>query len=200
MADYAAANVVWGGSTTTLLALMKLLSGITDTSKDALYSGFLQVAGDAAEAYTDRVLLEQTVTERIARSRSPILLHNPQVASLDAVTLDGVDVLVDYELFYEGNLAYLTKSRYAASANCNFDQLDVEYTAGYGPLPSELGYALVRTAMLYDDQDDAGPVRKESVVGVGSFEYDTSSALATSVGGLPDKVMQVLDKYRRLQA
>lgn len=200
MADYAAAVTPWGGSNTTLLDLMKLLAGVTGSTRDVEFSGLLQVAGEAAEQYTDRVLAEDTVIDMIARSRSPVTLHHPEFQSLTTVEVDGVDVSADYETFNDGGLTYLASSRSGATKQTSFNQMVVTYVAGFDPLPTNLAYTIVRMAMIYEQQSEGGVVRRESVVGVGSFEFDTTAALQANVGGLPDSARAVLDRYRRLQA
>ena len=203
MADYSTATVAWSGNTLTLLELLKqqLDMCITDTSRDDELSLWLQMAGEACEAYCDNALAAGDVTERHAVTFSPVSLRYWPVFSTDTatITIDGEDVTADYEFFYGPGVDYVTVSRTSRTCPDQFKQMDITYEAGYEPLPTDLGYAIVATARNYDSGVvGTGEVKKESVVGVGSIEYATSADDTGSFGSLSSVTVTTLDKYRRL--
>lgn len=198
-ADYAAATITWGvGGTITLLELFKKKLDICNNWQDEFLSLYLQMAGEASEAYCDNVLAEQEVTESHPGTFSPVSLRYYPVSTLDSVTVDGDDKTTDYETFKSEGIDYVTVNRTSANYPDGFKQFNITYTAGYEPIPADLGAAIVRAAVSYESGIGAtGEVKKESVVGVGSIEYSTSADDGQSVGMLSASVTGVLDKYRR---
>jgi hypothetical protein len=178
---------------------MKDILGITDNAQDVELSMYLQIAGDACEKYIDNKIAEQTVTEDIARPYEPVDLRYWPVVTLDSVTLDAVDVTADYELYRTDGIAWSVKNKCGYSQKGCFDQMTITYTAGYEPIPTDLGYAVVVAGIAYQSERGAvsGAVKRESVVGVGSVEYDTGDDTATGVGLLPAGIIPVLDGYKR---
>jgi len=204
MADYAAATIAFGdaGSTSkTLLALLKELLGecqVASVARDEELTMFLQIAGEAAERYTNNALAQKTVTESFKHSntRRP-LLYFPYVAdSLATVEIDGEDVTADYEVVISGGRAYLVKTRCETVVSCCISPMFVTYDAGHDPLPSELGYAIAQAAKAYAQNATGGLVKKESVVGVGSLEYETADSGAVQFGKLPAGTQSILDQYQ----
>jgi hypothetical protein len=61
----------------TLLDLFKVQMDTSkgDTSKDALYSQYLEMAGIAAENYIDNIIEQRNVTENISHARTPVALR-----------------------------------------------------------------------------------------------------------------------------
>jgi hypothetical protein len=202
-ADYCAATIEWGGNTMTLLDLMKkqLDMCTTDTSMDAELCLWLQMAGEACEAYCDNVLAAQDVTERHPATHSPVSLRYWPVSDVTnaTVVIDGQDVSTDYEFFYGGGVDFITVSRTGRTLPDGFKQMDITYRAGYEPLPSDLAYAIVAAGNSYNSGiAGTGEIKRESVVGVGSVEYATSADQAGNYGVLSSNVIATLDKYRRL--
>lgn len=197
MADFASATTTWGSESTTLLELMKLLSGIADTSQDVTLSMYLEIAGVAAEGYTDNILLHRNVVQQVAKPHSPVRINHPSYTGLVSVVVDGDTVTDDYEVFREDGVAFLTTSRSSISRAGTFAQMNITYTAGYNPLPPDLAYAIVRTAMTYEDSDFSGSPRRETVVGVGTIEYGNGADAGVV---LTQASMAVLDRYRNWSA
>jgi hypothetical protein len=76
--------------------------------------------------------------------------------------------------------------------------MNIAYTAGYEPLPADLGAAIATAAISYEQGTGAsGEVKKESVVGVGSIEYSVSTDDGGADGFLSAAVTGTLDRYRR---
>jgi hypothetical protein len=200
-ADYANATIEYGAGPTsiTLLELVKQRLGIVDNSRDDELSMYLQIAGEACEAYCDNVLAEQPTTEQHAATFSPIALRYFPLVTLNAVTVDGEDKTADYETFESEGVDYVTSSRTSTTCDGGFKQMNIAYTAGYEPLPADLGAAISSAAISYETGTGAtGEVKKEMVVGVGSIEYTTSNDTSSgSTGMLSSSVTGTLDKYRR---
>jgi len=197
-ADYAAATIVYGANTITLLELIKQKLNITDTAQDDELSLYLQIAGEACETYCDNVLAEQATTEQHPVKSSPIALRYYPFVTLNAVTVDGDDVTADYETFESEGVDYVTSSRTGCTNPDGFKQMNIAYTAGYEPLPADLGAAIASAAISYEHGTGAtGEVKRESVVGVGSIEYNTSTDDNGSDGFLSAAVTGTLDRYRR---
>ncbi len=203
-ADFANATIQWGTApeTLTLLDLMKQLQGIADNSKDTDYAMYLQMAGEACERYIDNKLALQDVKEEYEREVIPVALRYWPAPALTSVTVDGEDVTADWTVYYQDGVPWATTTPGAWETGTSFEQVSIAYTAGYEPLPTEVGYAIVSTAITYTNAggSTAGAIKKESVVGVGSIEYTTESDGATGIGLLSLGTMGTLDLYRRINA
>jgi hypothetical protein len=200
MTDFANATIEWGTTpdSITLLALLKSQLGITDTVRDDELSMYLDMAGNAAEQYIDNIIQQREVKEYLAHDQNPIPLRYWPASTLSSVTLDGDDVTAEYEEIAQDGLTWVLKSTCSYSKTA-FRQVIVTYSAGYEPLPTDLGYAIVTGGAAYEAQlVTGGPLQKEVINGVGSLTYDTSSSVASSVGLLPAAVIAVLDTYRRI--
>lgn len=196
MSDFAAATIAWGSETITLLQRVKDIQCITDDGQDDEIALYLQMAGEGAESYCDNKLCLQACTEQIARSHSPVALRYWPFVSLTTVVDDTEDVTADWETFISDGVAYVTSNRTAINHATGFQQLVLEYQAGYEPLPAELGEAICR-ASINLGQQATGAVKKESVVGVGSVEYQTDDGI---YGGFTSGQLSILAKYARWYA
>ena len=200
-ANFAIATVEWGTTpdSITLLQLTKDLMGITDNSRDDELSMYLQMAGEACEKYIDNKLAQQEVKEDVASAHSPFSLRFWPSSAPTAISIDGEDVLADFTAYISDGIMWISKSTSSSESTCGFKQMTVTYTAGYEPLPAEIGYAISRTAIAYEAQQGAssGAVKKEVVQGVGSIEYATDADSVGSVGLLSPATVGVLDMYRR---
>jgi hypothetical protein len=200
--DYAGATIEWGTTpdTITLLELTKQLLGIVDNSRDTELSMYLDMAGRACELYCDNKLVEQDVVEELAMSRSPVALRYWLADTLSSVTIDGVDETANWTMYRSDGVAWITESVSGHSHSTSFDKMAIGYTAGFNPLPSEVGYAISTVAISYDEAggSSVGSVKKEVVTGVGSLEYVTASDVDGNVGQISPAVIGVLEKYKRL--
>ena len=190
------AEVAAGGVTQTLLEFTKTIMGITDNTQDAALSASLDIAGNAAELYIDNIIDQRDVTERFKDDKSPQQLRYWPVQTLVLVEVDGSDVTANRYSIVQDGLYWVLKS---ADGSCvDWTQMDITYTAGYDPIPEALAYAIAIGAAAYDQNVvTAAPLKKETVVGVGSMEYDTGLAVSTSYGSLPASSTSILDAYRR---
>lgn len=198
-ANYSASTIEYGAAQSiTLLELVKQKLGIVDNSQDDELTMYLQIAGEACEAYCDNVLASQDVTERHAVSFSPVALRYFPTTALVSVTVDTDDLTANYSIFSSEGVDYITTSTTGKTCPSGFNQLDIVTTAGYEPLPADLGAAIASAAISYEQGTGAtGEVKKESVVGVGSIEYNTSTDDNGSDGFLSAAVTGTLDRYRR---
>jgi len=201
MTDFANDVIEWGSTPTqlTLLELMKQIMGIVDTARDVELSMYLDMAGNAAERYIDNIIEQREVTEKIAKKYVPVPLRYYPVTTVTSVLVDGVESIADFTQGQDDGIEWLLEgiSNYTMSAS--FKQMNIVYTAGFNPLPAEVGFAIVRTAIGYSENASAGgPVRKQVIEGVGSIEYDTSSSESSGVGMLSASTTAALDPYRRL--
>jgi hypothetical protein len=202
MVDYPNATIPYGGSTITLLDFVKNNLCINDSSQDDDLSLYIQIAGEAAERYTDNVLGQDTVTEYIAAAYSPVALRYWPFVSLTSVVedktgitddTDETDVTEDWQVFVTDGVAYAK-----ADGRCgtSWNQLKITYVAGYDPLPVDLANVIAMAGISFG-QNVTGAVKKESVVGVGSIEYVTDDI---SYGAFTSASLMVLDKYKRWHA
>jgi hypothetical protein len=197
---YAEATIVWGTSTMTLLDLLKKQMDIceNDSSQDEMLSLWLQIAGEACENYVNNVLALKEVTEQHAGTFSPVSLKYYPVVSLTTITVDGEDVTADYELFEGTGIDYATVSRTSCTNAEAFKQMTLTYQAGFEPLPTDVGFAIVKTGQSYSNETGGtGQVKAESVVGVGRIEYSVDEASSGSYGSLSNSVIAILDNYRK---
>jgi hypothetical protein len=159
---------------------------------------YLDMAGTACEGYIDNKIVAQDVTEQFAMSRTPVGLRYWPAGDVANVTIDSVDVTAEYETYTSDGIQWEAKETCGSSRSTCFDQMSITYSAGYDPVPSDLGYVLARTGMAYGNQaGGVGSVRKESVVGVGSIEYQTDEDAEGSSGLISSASISVLQKYRR---
>jgi hypothetical protein len=198
MVDYAGATVVWSGGTTTLLERTKKALNITDSSQDEDISLYLDLAGTSCEAYMDNKIVSQPVVESYAFSQTPIPLRFYPASDLTSVIIDGLETVDDWELFTTDGITYALSDRYSTIRSGHFNQLTISYTAGYDPVPSDLGYVLVLTAISYKDQTSGtGTIKKEVINNVGSVEYAIADQLTGAVGLISAPSVSVLNRYRR---
>ena len=197
--DFSAATIEWGANTITLLDLMKDILGITDNARDIELSMYLQAGGEACERYIDNVIAQHDVNENFRIVTNPKALRYWPVTALTAVTIDGTDVTADWELFTEDGVAWSVKDKCNRDSGSCFEQMVVTYTAGYEPLPADLGYAVVIAGIAYESEQGgvSGSVKRESVVGVGTIEYSTGDDAVSGVGALSPSVIGSLEPYRR---
>jgi hypothetical protein len=193
-------NVTAGGVTQTLLEFTKSILGITDASKDASLSVNIDIAGRACERYIDNIIAKVEVKEQFKDSFTPIPLRYWPADNLVSVFVDGQDVTADYETVTQDGIFWTLRSlrTLQPTEDTRWKQMDVSYDAGYDPIPEDLAYAIATAGIAYENNvASGGPIKKETVVGVGSVEYDTALQEATSVGMLPASAVGALEPYRR---
>ena len=206
MSNFAGAVIEYGNPPVqvTLLSLMKKQLGIEDyeTCRDDELSMYLDMAGAACERYIDNIINERDVKESFKTDQHPIALRYNPVTALVGISVDGEDVLEDYELFHEEGLHWSVKNRCGWHEGSCFEQMILTYTAGYNPLPADLAFAVVTASRGYESGTGGsiGGIKKEVISGVGSIEYNTDDSTGGSVGLLAPSVTGVLDTYMRKYA
>ena len=118
---------------------------------------------------------------------------------ISAVTVDGVDQTADWKTYKTDGVTWASPSATSLSKTNYFNQLDITYSAGFEPVPSDVGYAIASVAIAYQQAggSSVGSVKKESIVGVGSVEYVTGTDVDGNVGLISPSIIGVLDKYKR---
>jgi hypothetical protein len=196
-----------------MLALLKSLLGITDGTQDAELTLTLEMAQSLVEDYLGRSLnyAEYEDWVEVTHGQDTIVLKNHPVE----VVLEIKDAATDLSIVYESG--YIVKPsgevRFRSSGQ---GDLVVSYMGGYLELPAWAMYAIVQTASaIWNAQGTGGAgagggaslgaVKKETVYGVASIEYETggsSSAAAGTVGGtsqhgaIPALVAHSLEQHR----
>lgn len=203
--DYAGANVEWAGGTMTLLELLKQILEIdpADNTQDDTLSMYLDIAGTTAEKYIDNKIASQPVIEKFSRSKTPVDLRYYPAADVTEVLVDGEDVTTDYQVFNDDGIVWSVKDKCSGSVSCCFEQMKISYTAGYDPIPTNLGYVIALTASNMETGSvSSGAIKRESVNGVGTIEYATAADQESSgsYGPISAGSTQVLDMYRRWHA
>jgi hypothetical protein len=185
-----------------------------DATQDVQIAAAMSVALAYAENYCDRNFLFK---RQIARKR---------------FTRFGEDIFMDrYPIGRVYAITYVTSGMAIASTNyfvhaqsgiVDIHQqglpVDIDYDGGFKALPADLEYALWKMfGVVWADFDPAagggvvaagpsiGAVKKQTIVGVGSIDYETGSAPATAVAGvaadlsavMPGAVQATLDSYAR---
>lgn len=208
--------------TVTLLDYLKDYLDITDDNQDAALGAALNMAGPTIETYLDRVVAKRLVTEYFPHHFGTVELHNMpvDVGAGVTVTLDG-DAQTGFELFlYRGQTAFLTRGKQRQDYPMDwrvFEQVEVQYTAGYDPLPVDMANGIIWTAgLIYQGQGSGnipggsgtGEVKSMTIYDVGSISYDVGSSGSSggdggyfgSPGIIPDAAAQTLMRYKRMAA
>ena len=198
-ADYASATIEWGANTLTLLELVKQLLDVADNSQDVELSMYLDMAGSACEDYCDNKLVQQDVTEQYAMAQYPIALRYWITGAISDVTIDGLDETASWKTYSSDGVTWATPITTGDYLAGSFKQLSITYSAGFEPVPSDVGYAIASVAIAYQQSGGStvGSVKKESIVGVGSVEYVTDTEVNGNVGLLSPSILGVLNKYKR---
>jgi len=203
----------------TLLDELKAFLGITDTLQDAELTSALNKSGPMVETYLDRVIAAREVTEEYAHHFGTVTLHNLPVdtAAPVTVTLNGVDQ-TDYSIWLNrGKMGHLSRTGVSRDTPLDwrkYDQVDVVYTAGYSPIPSDLAQGIVWTAadMYASDGTGAAPggasgaVKSMSINDVGSISYDVGgssgggSGIWSAPGVISEQSAQIVSRYKRMSA
>lgn len=225
-ADFSSAFASLSGvqSDQTLLELLKLYLGIdpADTSDDEALTRALNIAGDSIETYLDRVVVLREVTEYFPHHFGTVILHEPQVnltqnltVYLNGVAQSGYSAWLD-----RGKFAHLSRSGIRQDTPMDwrvYDQVDVVYSAGYDPLPSDLAQAIVYTAAdLFNSEGTgslpgggggSGEIKSMTIHDVGSISYDVGGSSGSSGDGgfgstgiVPDTAALMLTRYKRMSA
>jgi hypothetical protein len=197
---------------------LKYFLGIdaSETSNDPKLTRALNLAGPAIETFLDRVVAERLVVEDFRHHFGTVVLHNSPVQPGVVVKIDGV-ADTGYEVYTYRKLAYLTRQGFRPDVPMDwrrFERVEVEYTAGFNPVPSDLAYAIVMTAgSLYAAEGtgaapggSSGDIKMLQIYDVGSVSYDVGAEGATASPGISNpgiissQAAEVLSRYKRIQA
>lgn len=183
------------------LAAIKARLGVTDASRDAELTSWVDTIAAQLEAYTNNCLLPRAITETIHREYSGpyVVLSFATSNSLASLTIDGAAVsLSDYLMYSGGVLAR------ADGATLPDGSIVAEYAAGYDPIPSELTEAALECAAAREAAKTAPVgVARESVPDVGDVTYVAlGDGLAKGPTGatLPWAAAALVSKLKRTYA
>ena len=222
-ADFSGAfSNVSGAPQQTLLDQLKLFLGIPieDDQFDEALTRALNQAGDTLEKYLDRIIVKRETIEHYPHHFGTVVLHEPQVDPTANLTvyLNGV-VQSGYDIYMmRGKVAHLTRIGHSLDVPMDwriYDQVDVTYTAGYDPIPSDLAYAITLYAsLLYTAEGTGsipsaggGDIKQFQLYDVGTVSYDTGSSASTGGGSggstiqagmIPAEVAQSVQFYKRM--
>jgi len=224
--DYSAAfsaayvTILPSGGKIDLLTLFKLYLGERGATRDCQLIVHLEMASTFIEKYIDNIIMKRKVIERFVHRQWPIVLRYNPTGDFLRFDLDGKPVAVgsgDYKwwVYVEDGLTWLSPSNNGCCAifrECRFRQIEIEYEAGYDPIPPDLAHAMLLTAAGLENKQGTGKIniggegviKKEVIQGVGSLEYDTSQSggvnMTGAVGPIPFEAVEILNLYRRLYA
>lgn len=194
-----------------MLAMLKLILGITDDTQDDYLNSLLAQSQEYVEGYLDRKLDVDTYQDYVEVSnRSTIDLRQYPAIKINLIeNLDGNEI--------EGYRLVKPSGRIRLSRIVDGDFV-VDYEAGYDPLPAWAQRAIVDTAAAVHGVNTSGgassgggsgAIKSEEIVGVAKVTYDVGSSSSGvfsigddngSVGMLPFSVVQMLEPHKNRYA
>ena len=146
------------------------------------------------EGFLRRQLKAEKVTDVYRFVSAPILLRRYPVLDVHAIDADGSSIDVNVvEVNGESGVLFHNFGRKR--------KVQVTYTGGYEELPQDLKYVIFTLAnsFIQGAVDDVRPVKKETVYGVQSIDYVTSSQME-GYGEMYAELgayVSILERYRR---
>jgi hypothetical protein len=186
---------------------------VGDTTQDLPIQAAMNVALAYAENYCDRNFgyNRETITKTYSRFDEKIFVDRYPIAKIWSVSHTGGSVI-------NANQYNVHKNAGLILLDSGSGKVDVDYEGGFLFFPADLEYALWKMfASVWADFDPAagggvvaagpaiGSVKKQTIVGVGSIEFETGSAPAAASGTvaadlsavMPGAVQATLDSYAR---
>jgi len=196
-----------------LLELFKLYLGIDplDLTRDAELTAYLERAIELIDDYLDRELLEATHTDKIEGPKDFIKVRNHPIktGTVTRIEIDGnTEDLAEYRIYdKEGLVKKISGTCLVSFTGC---WVEIDYTGGYDPLPGWAQEAIVQTALAFltfteaggQSTTTAGGVKKESIPGIYTVEFDSSSSSDTgassdfAINNIPSSVQMLLEKHK----
>jgi hypothetical protein len=203
---------------TKFLEQLKFLLGIdpTDTSQDAELTKYIEIALATIEDYLGRALSRQAHAEEIFDSpMETIIVRNWPIVSVESIEVDNVvQDISNFSWTAKRSIIFWTaesRQKFYRNAVARFrfaTAIKINYTAGYtdDDIPQWLTTAVCFTAAAYANLEGrgvtgAGAVKKFSIPGVYSEEYETGTSItgaseANGVGFIPPTAQTILNMYR----
>lgn len=193
-----------------VLPKLKPLIGveIVDVSRDAELTGYVESAISAISTFLGYTIDSTEYQEYHDNVNGIVILKKRPVVSVTTLQIDGVDAdMSNYRVKTQAGIISPKGGKPGISA----DEVYVVYSAGYTTYPVWLEDAIANTAAYFaelaetgsgNNVDQTGPVKKETVYGISSIEYDTSSIQgsvadkSTNSYGIPDNVLTMLESHR----
>jgi len=193
-----------------LLLLMKLYLGVDplDLTRDAELTAYINRAIGMIEAYLGRGILTAAYTDSLDVPGEHIKVKNWPLVTLTELKLDGeVQDLAELRLYLDlGMIKKISGFCLVSMRGCF---AEFSYTGGYpDPLPVWLEESIIQTALSIKNDTESGGggssgnLKRESVQGVYSVEYETGNTSSSSVegnfspGSLPDSVLTILESQK----
>lgn len=208
-----AAPAVDQGMIDTLKGLLGI--DLLDATRDAELTAYLNTAIRIAEKYCDAYLVYQEAVATFQHDQQSFRLTGGPVAGIVSVTIDGVDELANVDFYTQSNATRLSKwvDDYIHTLRV-FKPVEVHYAAGYETVPQDIVYALALIAAALENLQGraaittelgTGAIKKKSIVGVGSVEYDVGTTVIGGIGSgsdahgvIPMQAVALLSSYREI--
>ena len=179
----------------TTRASIKQVLGIPTaiTEHDDYVDVLVAVVDTEILGYTGISALTQTTfTEKhdvTEQGQSQVLLRNFPVSSVSSMKLGGTTVATgDYYL--DSDIGVIRLTTLGATFSTGRQNIEVEYSAGYATVPNDLSYAAsLLAASHFNGGRHAGMLYEQ----VGTYRYRRRE-------GLPEDVINILSRYRRIFA
>lgn len=196
-----------------------------DGSQDVEITAAMNAALAFAEHYCDRRFLfaRETLTKYLNRDMEGVFVDRYPITRVHGMSGNGlrsIGAAAKYATHNSAGVIYLKHHNWAFGNDwANDGTVTVDYEGGYKTLPADLEYALWSIfGALWPTFDPSsvstgggvsvaiGAVKKRSIVGVGSVEYETGGGGTTSTGGvlaadwsavMPGSVQALLSLYVR---
>ncbi len=197
---------------------------VTDLSQDAEIGMAMNAALAYAEHYCDRRFLyaREKIQKVYDRANEAVFVDRYPIVQVHAIS--GASASGGWKLTHDSAGIIFGGNRggygYGGGGyHRNFGQtVTIDYEGGYKALPADLEYAFWKmfgsvwgdydpstTAAIVTGGPAIGAVKKQTIVGVGSIDYETGSAPASAAAGvaadlsavMPGAVQATLDMYAR---
>jgi hypothetical protein len=174
-----------------------------DGGRDTELQGYINRAIDLHNGYLSRKLQKESYTSEMHKNfERNIQVINYPIDTVTEIRIDGeVQDLANFRVWK--NRGIIEKVDENRTIKITGYHLELDYTAGYDPMPGDLLEAEAMTAMSLESLSGAAitntGVKRESVTGVSTVEYfdpGTSRAAKGGFSQIPEGARDILDLYR----
>jgi hypothetical protein len=189
------------------LATAYLRTGLEPTPENEAALQFaLSATLETVEKYLDRKLMYMAdVHQFFYTHHQDFNLERYPVEKVDSIVLDGAPISINYKV--NSSSGMLKLDHYVFKR-----ELEVTYSGGYKVIPADLELALwvlfeemLPLAQGGSSSVSAGAIDSITVQDVGTIRFNTKnsgsgSGAISSISGLPDSVLSLINPYRRYYA
>jgi hypothetical protein len=176
---------------------LNVIGGCSDDDLTTAMSAALALA----ENYCDRQFIYAASTEQTFYNLEQRALYLRRYPLVSITTLSPQPEVGTYQVDNNAGKIIFTGQPF-------YESFTVTYEAGYSTLPADLELGLWEifdmvwaTNYAADNSVQLGAVKKKTIVGVGSIEYETGGSVSGASGALiNDLATRMLDPYRRITA